>query len=193
MFLLVISFAAVDAGALEVQQSPYDKIAERNLFQLHAATVLIKDSAPKPPPLRKVTLTGITTILKRTVAFITIEGTKGQPAESMMIEESQALDGIEVRAIDEKAGVVKILNGDEMQILNFELPNSSGTQPSQPRMIPSAPAPQMQVRPEATLTSEEQTALIELQRIKFQQEGNPSRLLLPPTELTPDDQSSAMP
>src|SRR5581483_10068497 len=83
---------ALDAMALEARESPYDRIAQRNLFQLHAPPVIVETPAPKPPP-RKITLTGITTILGRRLALITIEASKSQPADSVMLAEGQAMDG----------------------------------------------------------------------------------------------------
>jgi len=180
--LLVMSLAALHANALEVREAPYDRIAERNVFQLHGPPVVTVEAIPKPQ-LRKATLTGIITILGRPVAFITIEGIRSQPPDSIMMGEGQALNGIEVKAVDEKAGMVRILNGDELQILNFEMPKSSGAQPNPGSIIPQASAPSSKI-PQTMMTPEEQTALIELQRIKFQREGNPAQAILPPTELT---------
>jgi len=190
--LLAASFAALNASALEAQHSPFDKIVERNLFQLHPPLVVKVEVPPKPAPLRKVTLTGITTILGRSVAFITIAGTKSEPAESVMIGKRQEVNGVEVEDIDERAGGVRIFNEGQLQILNFE-PKASGIQPDQGLSSPALPSPPMQTRPEAAMTPEEQTALIELQRIKFEQEGNPMHALLPVTELTSNDKDLATP
>jgi hypothetical protein len=191
IFLSALSLVALDAVAIEARTSPYDKIAERNLFQLHAPAV-VAEAGPKPPPLRKITLTGIATTFGKAVAFITIEGIRAQPAESLMLMSGQMVNGIEVREIDERAGVVRILNGEELQILNFEAPKStdmpSPNLPASPPGVSSVPA-----RAEAAMTPEEQTALIELQRLKFQHEGNPIHALLPPTELTSNDKETATP
>lgn len=191
--LLAVSFAALNARALEAQHSPFDKIVERNLFQLHPPVVVKVEVPQKPAPFRKVTLTGITTILGRSVVFITIAGTKSEPAESVMIGKGQAVNGVEVEDIDERAGVVRIFNDGQLQILNFEPAKASGIQPEQGLRSPALPSPPMQTRPEAAMTPEEQTALIELQRIKFQQEGNPMHALLPVTELTSNDKDLATP
>jgi len=184
--LLALGVATLSAHALEVRQSPYDKISERNLFQLHAAPI-----PPPPPPTvnppPKATLTGITTILGKRLAFITIEGTKARPGESMILVEGQAVNGIEVKGIDEKAGVVKILNGGELQILNFEAPKASAVRPNPAPMALPPPASPAEARLESLMTPEEQVALIELQRIKFQQESNPIHMILPPTDLNPNE------
>ena len=184
LLLLALSVSALDAQALEARQTPYDKIAERNVFQLHAAPIL-KEPQITPPPLRKVTLTGIT-ILEKRLAYITIEAIKSQPSESVTIPEGESVKEIRVQSIDERAGVVRILNGGELQILNFEPEKPVKLPPNQVPMTMQLPAPSAQIRPEPSLTPEEQTALIELQRITLQREGNPAHTLLPPTELHPN-------
>ena len=182
-----MGLSAFDALALDIQPCPYDKIPERNLFQLHAPATLIVEPPSKPPQIRKATLTGIHTILGRPVAFLTIEGTKSQSAELLTLRQGQALSGIEVKSIDEKAAVVRILNNGELQILTFEAAKSPGM-PSSPSPVASPPpASPEKMGPESLMTPEEQVALIELQRIKFKQEGDPTDMILPPTELTPRD------
>jgi len=190
--LLAMSLAALNVSALEMQPSPYIKIAERNLFQLHAPVTSPKTPEPVAKPLRKTTLTGIATILKRPVAFLTIEGIKSQPAEFVMVVNGQFVNGIEVKSIDERAGAVRILNDGESQILNFEPTKTSDGVPFQNFPVPAPdPAPRTEPRPEATLTPEEQTALIELQRIKLQMAGDTMSEILPPTELTANDKDAA--
>jgi len=184
--LLAFGVAALNAHALEARQSPYDKIVESNLFKLQAKPIL----PPPPPPVNqppKVALTGITTILGKRLAFISVEGTKLHPTESMILAEGQAANGIEVKGIDEKAGVVRIFNCGELQILNFEVPKASGMRANPAPMASPSPAAPVQARLESLMTPEEQTALIELQRIKFQQEGNPIHVILPPTDLNPNE------
>jgi len=194
ILLLALGMAACNAHALEARQTPYDKIAERNLFQLHAAPI-VEPLRPTVIPPPKATLTGITTILGRRMAFITIEGTKAHPGESVVLVEGGAASGIEVKGIDEKAGTVSILNGGELQILKFEPARPSGQQlvgVFQMEVIldsSRSPVPQVaaKAKVEPSLSPEEQTALIELQRIKFQMEGNPAQVILPPTELNPNE------
>jgi len=189
--VLAMSFAALHAKGIEARTSLYDRIAERNLFQLHAPTV-VADAPSKPPPLRKVTLTGITT-LGKLAAYITIEGIRAQPAESVILTEGQTANNVEVKSIDEKAGIVRILNGDEMQILNFDSAKSPLILPIQAPVTSPLSGPQAPARAEPAMTAEEQTALIELQRLKFQLKGNPIHALLPPTELTSNDEEAATP
>jgi len=192
--LLALGLGAFHARALEARQTPYDKITERNVFQLHDPPVTLV-STQVVAQLPKLKLTGITAILRRRLAFITIEGTKGRLAESVAIAEGETAGGIRVESVDERAGLVSVLNGGERQLLRFEPAKPSGQQfieaiimevPLDNSRPPVAPVA-AQAKIEPLLSREEQTALIELQRIKFQMEGNPAHALLPPTELNPNE------
>jgi hypothetical protein len=192
--LLTTGAKAASEGA-----GPYDGIVERNVFNLHAPPPAINPAdliQHTPPP--KVTFTGITTILGKKLAFLTIPAAKpGALPESMMLAEGQAQDEIEVKQIDEKAGVVKILNHEEPQTLDFD---HDGVKPSaappSTRLPPPAPPPNVirplrSLPPRSSLTPEEQVALIEIQRVKYQQENNPIGHILPPTEMTPEINGTA--
>lgn len=186
--LLALGLVTFNSRAFEAKQTPYDRIAERNLFKLRPASITQKP-VPEPKPHPKVRLTGITMILKKPVAFITIEG--GKPELSVTLGQGEAVKGIEVKSIDEKTGTVGILNEGELQILNFEPVKPTGQQFIGVETInvtlspaPSPLSPVSLQKTEPSLSPEEQAALTELQRIKFQQEGNPVHSLLPPTELT---------
>jgi len=190
VLLLALGFAPLHAPALEVRQTPYDKIPARNLFQLHAPPIT-RAPTQEVVHLPKITLTGIT-ILQRRLAYLTIEGIKSRPAESVTIAEGETASGIRVESIDERAGLVSVLNGGERQLLRFEPAKPSGQQfieaivmevPLDNSRPPVAP----QAKVEPSLSREEQTALIELQRITLQREGNPAHALLPPTELNPNE------
>jgi hypothetical protein len=203
---------------------PYQGIVERNVFNLHAPPPPINPAdliKHEPPP--KVTFTGITTILGRKLAFLTVPGTKpGALPDSMMLAEGQAQNDIEVKEIDDRAGVVKISNHGQPETLDFDHngakpfagpggPPPAATAFPRPALPPPnvTPAPGNVIRPlrtlptrgtpfsggpgglggdegSAPLTPEEQVALIEVQRVKFQQDNNPVANLLPPTEMTQD-------
>lgn len=69
----------------------------------------------------KITLTGITTILGRKVAFVTIASAKpGLPAEFLMLTEGQSSRGFEVKEIDTKTGRVKVVGYGERMALSFD-------------------------------------------------------------------------
>jgi hypothetical protein len=115
--------------AMAVTDTPYNAIIERNVFNLHAPPPpvnpadLIKEI---PPP--KITLTGITTILGQKKTFLTIPPNRpGAAPESLMLAEGQGENQVEVKRIDEKAGVVEVINHGHPQTLDFE---NNGVKPS---------------------------------------------------------------
>jgi hypothetical protein len=141
VLLSTSAMAVTSAGA----ENPYNAIIERNVFNLHAPPPpinpadLIKET---PPP--KITLTGITTILGQKKTFLTIPPIKpGTPPESMMLAEGQAMNEIEVKRIDEKAGIVEVMNHGRPQTLDFE---HDGVKPSG---APSGGVPQTMAMPTA--------------------------------------------
>src|SRR5436305_1313440 len=131
----------VGAEAVTSDRGRYNGIVERNVFNLHPP--------PKPPsaddlaaqnkqPPPKITLTGITTILGKKVTFLTVAATKpGMPPEALMLAEGQGQSEVEVKEIDEKAGVVKVNNHGVEETLDFD---HNGTKPSGPPPG-SVPAP----------------------------------------------------
>ena len=236
----VLFSAAGKASVSDGTGRPYDGIVERNVFNLHPPAPVVDPATliPKTPP-PKITLTGITTILGRKLTFLTTPGTKpGAVPESMALAEGQAQNDVEVKTIDEKAGIVKVINHGEAQTLDFE---HDGAKPSgpPPGAIPSAtmfpppslpppnissPQPGNIIRPlrslptrpspfsssgngspfggglgspngngqgNGSLSREEQVALIEIQRVKYQQENNPVSRILPPTELSGETMNNA--
>ena len=230
----VLLSVGAKAATSEGADKPYGAIVERNVFNLHAPPPPVNPAdliKKQPPP--KITLTGITTILGKKVTFLTTPATKpGAAPESAMLAEGQAMNDIEVKSIDEKAGVVQVINHGDPQTLDFEHDGAkpSGAPPGGPAPNPMMPAPAAApaniapipppnnvVRPlrsltrgsplsengggfgggfnngsmngnqnAAPLSREEQVALIEIQRIKAQQENNPIGRILPPTEMTPE-------
>jgi hypothetical protein len=172
---LLFGLVAINRASAAMSQSqiaPYHGIVERNVFDLRALVVVTKEPLPNPIALPKITLIGITTIFGRTIAFITIAGNKpGQPPESVMLAEGQALHEIELKTIDYKSGIVQVINHGQARTLDFDGDDA----------LPRCPAPLP--RSEAPLKPEEQVALIEIQREKFRQENDPVGQILPPTEM----------
>jgi hypothetical protein len=193
MSLLAIGLASTtvaEAAMSRLEDSPYNGIAPRNLFGLHAPVIVLTATPAVPVAPPKITLTGITTIYGKRVAFVTVAAIRpGQPPESFMLAEGQRFNEVEVTAIDEKAGVVRVMNHGESQVLDFV---HDGVRPSDlPPRDPmprenTLPRPEPGMRAQAALTPEEQVALIEIQRVKFQQENNPIHTILPQTEMTPE-------
>jgi hypothetical protein len=177
LWLLLMGSTALSVKAL-TPENPYARITERNVFYLHGP-VAVETPLPKPPVLPKITLTGITTILGRPIAYLTITGVKaGEPPQLVMMSEGQGANDIQVTGIDKQAGIVKVINGVEAQILEFEQPKSSGMEPVKIEASPVAPP--VQARNETPISPEVQAALIEVQRVKLQQENDPASELLPP-------------
>lgn len=177
---------------------PYGIISKRNVFRLQAPMVQATNDAAPPIVLPKVTLTGTATILGFRTSFITIAGAKhGEAPESVMLAEGQAFNGIEVRSIDARAGVVQIVNHGEMETLDFE---RNGAKTGEGLRVPDAGPPKLPVSPGPppsgsvqTLSPEEQIALIELQRVKFKEQRDPMATILPHTELTDEMNGDASP
>jgi len=120
--------------------NPYRRICERNVFGLRPPPVSHTELPPAPLP--KVTLTGITTILrgKRALLKIQYPVRPGQPAktETCILGEGQQDGPIEVLEIDEKAAMVKLNNSGTVSMITFEKPNPTPAQ-SASRPNPYAP------------------------------------------------------
>lgn len=118
----------LNAGALTVDATanPYQRIVDRNVFGLRPPP----PPAPPPdpaanktpaPPLR---LAGITTIMgnKRALMSAQVPAKPPEPAKTVYytLTEGQRDGDVELVAIDEKAGSVKVKNHGEMQVVIFE-------------------------------------------------------------------------
>lgn len=127
----VLVVPGLRAATPDAPRNPYEGIADRNVFDLHAPPPKEDADALKPKTeIPKLTLNGITTILGKKVTFITAPAAKpGAPPTTVMLAEGQAQEEIEVRQIDEKGGVVKVVNHGEEQTLDFE---HDGAKPSPP-------------------------------------------------------------
>lgn len=142
-------------------RNPYEGIVDRNVFDLRAPPPkedmgALKSKAQIP----KLTLNGITTILGKKVTFITLPTIKpGAPPITVMLAEGQAQEEIEVQRIDEKAGVVKVVNHGEEQTLDFEHDGAKPSSPPPNAVTPlRIPPPGMNVfRPLRTLPSRSMT------------------------------------
>jgi hypothetical protein len=112
------------AGANAGATFPYHGIARRNVFNLKeppSPSIVDLTPAIKPP---QITLTLITTILgdKRAgLKWLVAPSRPGeQPRqESHILSVGQAEGGVEVLAIDEVEGTVKIKNHGQLQTLSF--------------------------------------------------------------------------
>jgi hypothetical protein len=116
VFVLVTGAKALSPDAAD---NPYQAIVERNVFGLKPPPV-IDTNTPIIQPAAKITLTGITTILGKTQALMSVQ-TAGKPQpEFFMLTEGQRAGEIEVLEIDEKGGTVKVTNQGIAQTLDFK-------------------------------------------------------------------------
>jgi hypothetical protein len=140
---VLLSAAAKAVTSEGTPNQPYSAIVERNVFNLHAPPPPLNPAdliKKQPPP--KITLTGITTILGKKNTFLTTPPTKpGSPPDSVMLAEGQAQNDIEVKSIDEKAGVVQVVNHGEPQTLDFEHDGAKVTGPPPGQAPPAASFP----------------------------------------------------
>ena len=180
-------------------QNPYQGITDRNVFALRPPP-----PPPPPPPIQqlpvKITLNGIITIGgKRALLKAQIPAHPPEPAkeEFYILRENQSEGDIEVVAIDDKAGTVKVKNHGTPQTLDFENNGAKLPAASTLPIAPTLPAPamaQMAVPPptapapkaaEPALSHDQQTALIELERERLLQSGDDTYRIMPMTDMTP--------
>ncbi len=149
---LILSSVVLSAGLwtldADVAGSPYRGIVERNVFNLRPPPPP-PDNTPPPVPPPKITLTGITTILgnKRALMKALEPPRPPEPAKevSYILAEGQRDGDVEVIAIDERAGSVKVNNHGTIQELSFDkdgakLPNTPPPLIAPPG-LPGAAAP----------------------------------------------------
>jgi hypothetical protein len=138
--------ASVRAVAPDSPDTPYRGIVERNVFGLKAPEDPNAFRPPPPPPV-KITLTGITTILKRKCALLSAQP-PNKPMESYILAEGQRDNDVEVLEIDEKAGSVKINNHGIAQTLDFK---TDGAKVQANPMLPPVNAPMGMMPPPTPL------------------------------------------
>ena len=104
--------------------NPYQGIPSRNIFALKPPppTELTPPSEIKPPV--KLTLSGLTDILGKKQALLKAQIPPRPPAEpakeeSYILAEGQSESDVQVLAIDQKAGTVKVNNHGTIQTLDF--------------------------------------------------------------------------
>jgi hypothetical protein len=117
----VVATARTSEGAGD----PYQAIVERNVFGLKPPPPPPDPEANKPP-LPKITLTGITTVLGSKRALMKLPPTPAKPGEPAKTEQGFILavgerqGEVEVLEIDEIAGSVKVNYGGTVTDLTFD-------------------------------------------------------------------------
>jgi hypothetical protein len=124
------------ASALASDDNPYQSIVDRNVFGLHPPPPPPSNEPPKPP-IPAINLTGITTILGKKMAFMTIQlpakaGEQPKPGPtSFMLTEGERDGDVEVISIDEKAGTVKVSEFGTITNVTFgKLPSTPAPTPA---------------------------------------------------------------
>ncbi len=137
-----LAFGA-SANTPDSSSNPYQGIVDRNIFGLRPPPPPASNEPAKPPP-PAVTLTGITTILGKKLAFMNVQippkpGEQAkQGPQSMMLGVGEREGEIEVLDIDEKGGIVKLNDYGVITNVPFaKLPNT----PSAPVNTAAAPSP----------------------------------------------------
>jgi hypothetical protein len=118
----------------DISGHPYTGIAARNVFGLGPLVTQTRGSPPAPLP--KIVLVGITTLVQDKRALLKVEYPAQPPepakAVSCILAVGQREGPIEVLAIDETAGTVRVNNSGTEMLLSFlqssrtPLPFSSG-------------------------------------------------------------------
>jgi hypothetical protein len=117
---------AVTTATTESSENPYQSIIDRNVFSLKPPPPPPEPAEVNKPQTLKITLTGITTILGNKRVLMKTAPPPAKPGEgpkteqSYILTEGQREGDIEVIAIDEKGGSVKVNNGGTVQTLTFE-------------------------------------------------------------------------
>jgi hypothetical protein len=143
LVILILGVAGKGPFIADAAGNPYQVIADRNVFNLKPP-LSATPPEPPPPPVPKITLTGITSILGNRRALLKVQEPPQPPQAarevSYILAEGQRDGDIEILAIDEAAGSVKVNNHGTVQELTFgkdgvKLPNAASA-PAAPPAIP---------------------------------------------------------
>ena len=156
---VVLAFCAA-AVSRDTSVERYRAIPERNAFGLKPREQAVTQE-PLPKPLRKIILTGITTIGGYKRALMKAEplpgaGHQGEKEESMILTEGQREGEIEVQQIDEYSGKVTVNNSGTVMTLSFEKDGQKRPGPA-PALPPGIPAPAAAGIPPAPLPTASST------------------------------------
>jgi hypothetical protein len=160
----------VCVNAVCAQTNPFEAILTRNLFGL------VPEAPPakaEPPPLPKITLTGITTVTGVARALFQMPSTPGKSPGGpggeryFNLKMGEREDEVEVLRIDERAGIVVVAYSGTVIDLKFE----KNVQPAAASQLPPpqqlvAPSPLPNPPGVASRTPEENVLLYEANRAK---------------------------
>jgi len=143
-FALCIAFLSAPLHAIvrDAEPNRFESIPARNIFGLRP--VEQAQVTNQPPVLPKLILTGITTILGNKRVLMKALPPAGSPGvtnkeESLILTEGQREGPVEVLAIDEKAGSVRVNNSGTEMTLTFEKDGVKLASTPPPATAPPAP------------------------------------------------------
>jgi hypothetical protein len=136
----IVLGASVGAALSEAPAAQYQVIPERNAFGLQPPPQTTPTATP--PPVPKITLTGITTILGNKRALMKVAPVGLKPGEtnkeiSLILTEGQSEAEVEVLQIDEKVGSVKVNNAGTLMLLTFDKDGAKLPATSLPLPVPA--------------------------------------------------------
>jgi hypothetical protein len=149
--VLLGSLTAGTVSAVVDASNPYYKIIDRNPFGLNPPPTNTPPPPPPPPP-SNLKLTGISgqTVLESKRVFLIVTEPGGKTANKML-REGERDGALEVVAIDEQAGSVKVINAGVPSTITFEthgnkaaavpIPGTPGVPPPGIGMPPAQPHP----------------------------------------------------
>jgi hypothetical protein len=120
-------------------RNAYQTIADANPFRLKPIPVAVPVSVDPPKaPMSQLVLTGITDILGEKMALLEVQPPNNGKKAYLTLSEGQRDGDIEIVSIDEKAGVVQVVNQGTPLSLDFTIAskNVSASMPS--ATIPAA-------------------------------------------------------
>jgi len=140
--LLMLSLNARFLAA-DTSGHPYTSIVARNVFGL--GPLVTQGPSPPPAPLPRISLVGITTILqdKRALLKVQFPAQPPEPAKevSCILTLGQREGPIEVLAIDETTGSVRVNNYGTEMLLSFARDGSRQQDNPPPSLAPPPPRP----------------------------------------------------
>lgn len=121
----------------------YAIIVERNPFGLKPPVIEVPPPPPPPPPTN-LELTGITTLFGKKQVFFNVKEQKGTTSAKVLTF-GEVIDGIEVLAINETEGEVRMRNRGIETLLTFA--KNAAKIPSGPPPTATAPAVMQRFQP----------------------------------------------
>jgi hypothetical protein len=115
---------ALNSTPNPLADNPYSQIVTRNVFGLNPPPP--PDAAPDPAGSAKITPSGIQNFFGKAQVLFKVSGGGKSKEQSYILAENERQDGIEVKSIDQKNGIVTFDNHGVTQDIALVAPASSG-------------------------------------------------------------------